>query len=111
MPNVKIYVDRDCSQDAMSGLQANLEPLRALLCARLMVPSPACQFAILPVFAMPDQPAVNVEVAILQKAERTRDVLTELAKEIRQLLAAATGVHIAVRISSLDPATYVTLKD
>jgi hypothetical protein len=43
-------------------------------------------------------------------SDRTRDVLTALAKQIQALIGTATGTHTAVRIATLVPAGYVALK-
>ncbi|OWK25860.1 hypothetical protein AJ87_00175, partial [Rhizobium yanglingense] len=59
---------------------------------------------------MADLPAVNVEIAILPKPERTRPMLTDLAEEIQRLMANAVEGRVAVRLSLLDPATYIALK-
>lgn len=110
MPNLKIYVDDRLFPACRGRLAAALEPLRAMLCRELAVPVAACQFAVLPVLAMADLPPVNVELQILPKPDRTRDRLTALAETLRDSIAAATGGAVAVRISQLDPATYVALK-
>ncbi len=81
-----------------------------LLCERLNVNIDACQLAVIRVFGTANQPAVNVELSILPKADRTRQKLVELAGEIQQLLAAAATKGVAVRISQLDPATYIAAK-
>lgn len=110
MPNMKIYVDRSLPDQSHQGIQAALMPLSKLLCERLDVDIAACQFAVIPVYAMANLPAVNVELSILPKAERTHQKLIDLAKEMQQLVGDAAVTQVAVRISQLDPATYIALK-
>lgn len=110
MPNVKIYVDDRLFPDLRAALDGALLPARSLLCRELGVDVPACQFAVMPVLAMPDLPAVNVELHVLPRSDRTRDRVTEVGLALRGLLGAATGQHVAVRIAFLDAATYVALK-
>lgn len=110
MPNVKIYVDETLLPTCRATLTAALPSLRAMLCASLNVPVPACQFAVLSVIAMPDLPRVNVEIHLMPHPDRTRESLTTLAARVRALIGTATASHIAVRIAPLDPQTYVALK-
>ena len=110
MPNVKIFVDEGLYPAVKGALAAALAPLRDMLCRELAVDVPACQFAILPVGGMADLPLVNVEIAILPRPERTRDRLLAISADLRTILAAATGTHVAVRITTLDPETYIALK-
>ena len=72
MPNVKIFVDDSLYPALRAQVMATLGPLRDLLCARFEVDIPACQFAVVPVGAMPDLPRLNVEMAILPRTDRTR---------------------------------------
>lgn len=110
MPNVKIYVDDTLLPDGRAALIAALDPLRLMLCTGLNVPATACQFAVLPVIGISDQPAVNVELHLLPQPGRTRARLTEVAAQVQALLAAATAAHTAVRIAQLNPETYIALK-
>jgi hypothetical protein len=110
MPNVKLYVDETLLPGCRAGLIAALPGLRAMLCDRLKVDVAACQFAILSVIAMPDLPQVNVEMHILPHPDRTREMLNSLAAAVQSQIAAVTGTHIAVRIATLIPDTYVVLK-
>ncbi|WEZ86260.1 hypothetical protein P6U16_27240 (plasmid) [Rhizobium sp. 32-5/1] len=109
MPNIKIYVDQGLPEDAQLGVREALVPLREIICRALKVESAACQLAILPAYGMADQP-VNVEVAILPKPDRTRPVLSDLAEKIQKSIADAVNRPVAVRLSVLDPATYISLK-
>lgn len=110
MPNLKIFVDERRYPDMKVALAEVLGPIRAMLCASLDVPASACQFAVMPVMGMADQPAVNLELQILPRPERTRALLTDLCARLRGSLQTATGMNVAVRLSILDPATYVALK-
>lgn len=110
MPNVKIYVDDTIYPDCRDRFPAALGPIRAMLCADLSVKPQACQFAVIPVLAMPDLPAVNVEVQIMPHPDRTRAVLLGVCAKLREMVGAATGTHVAIRITTLDPETYIALK-
>ena len=110
MPNVKIFVEEQVFADRRGALTAALQPIRDMLCAELKVDIAACQFAVLPVVAMPDLPLVNLEMFILPRPERTREAVLAVCQSLRKILQAATGVHVAIRVSHLDPATYIALK-
>ncbi|MFT3975205.1 MAG: hypothetical protein QM699_17715 [Amaricoccus sp.] len=110
MPNVKIFVDETQYPALRSDLAALLPGLRDQLCGDFAVDRSACQFAVIPVLGLPDQPPVNVELNILSGPERTREVVAAAAARLRETIGAATGRHIAVRIAQLDPEGYVALK-
>ena len=110
MPNVKIYVDETLFPVCRAALKEALPPLRTLLCDALNVDPLACQFAILSAVVMPDLPRVNVEIHILPHADRTRERLTLLAKQVQAQIGAVTKVHTAVRMTVLVPEGYVALK-
>lgn len=110
MPNVKIYVDDTLYPQCRERMVAALSPLRDLLCRGFEVEVPACQFALMPVAAMPDLPRVNVEMAILPRPERTRERVMAIGQEVRDLLEVASGTHVAIRVMALDPETYVAMK-
>lgn len=110
MPNVKIFVDDSLYPAVRAPLAQALGPIRDLLCAELAVDVPACQFAVMPVGAMADLPRVNVEMAILPRPERTRERVLSVCGRMRALVEAATGTHVAIRVTSLDPETYIALK-
>ncbi len=65
MPNVKIYVEEQVFADRRDALTATLKPIRDMLCADLKVDIAACQFAVLPVMAMPAVPAFTSSPAPL----------------------------------------------
>ncbi|MBO0145066.1 hypothetical protein JZX87_28430 [Agrobacterium sp. Ap1] len=60
-------------------------------------------------YGLPDQPAINLEVIILPKPERTREVIA-VGTRLKATLAEASGGRVAVRAAALDPQTYVALK-
>lgn len=110
MPNVKIYVDESLYPGLRAPLAQMLGPLRDLLCRELAVDVPACQFAVLPVGAMPDLPRVNVEMAVLPRPERTRDKMIAVCTDLRGMIEAVVQTHVSVRVTALDPETYIALK-
>jgi hypothetical protein len=110
MPNVKIFVDEAIYPQCRDSLAAALGPIRSMLCSELDVEVPACQFALVPVMAMADLPRVNAEMQIMPKPERTRDHMTRVSRRLQEMLRSATGTHVAVRVTSLDPQTYIALK-
>lgn len=110
MPNVKIYVEQALWHAAEPALIAVLEPMRALLCRELAVDVSACQLLLLPVRGLPDQRSLSVEMQILPRADRTRNRVAEVCTALRDLIADSTGQVAAIRVSALDPATYVALK-
>ena len=110
MPNVKIFVDDTLYPAIREPLGQALVPIREMLCADLQVDVPACQFAVMAVGAMPDLPRVNVEMAILPRPERTREVILSVCGKLRAMVEGATRTHVAVRVTALDPETYIALK-
>lgn len=110
MPNLKIFVDDSLYSGVREPLAQALGPIRDMLCRELAVDVPACQFAVMPVGAMADLPRVNVEMAILPRPERTRERVTHVGLRLREMVEAATGTHVAVRVTALDPETYIALK-
>lgn len=110
MPNIKIYVGDTVAAQSRQKLAQALQNLRDMVVRDLSVTPQACQLAIIEVTGMPGQPDVNVEMHLMPKADRTRDLLTEFAGKVRDLVADATGGHVAVRVMMLDPDTYIALK-
>lgn len=110
MPNVKIFVDDTLYPQVREALAQALGPVRDMLCRELAVEPPACQFAVMRVGAMPDLPRVNVEMAILPRPERTRDRMLAVCATLRAMVGQAAGTHVAVRVTTLDPQTYIALK-
>ena len=110
MPNVKIFIDEAQYGAARDGLAAFLPDMRTSLCSSLSVGNEAFQLAIIPVLGMPDQPQINVELFLLERPDRTRAMVTEVAGQLREHIGHATGQSVAVRIAMLDPETYVALK-
>ncbi len=110
MPNVKIYVDERIYPTCRDRFPATLGQIRDMLCHDLDVVPPACQFAVIPVLAMPDLPPVNVELHMLPRPERNRAVLLAVCEKLRDMVGAVTGGHVAIRVTTLDPETYIALK-
>ncbi|WFU12868.1 hypothetical protein QA646_28685 (plasmid) [Rhizobium sp. CB3090] len=110
MPNLKIFLDDSLPDECRSALREALSPIRDMLCRQLKVDRSACQFAILPVIAINGQPPINVELSILPKPDRSREVILGLCGELQRMVAEVSGTHVAVRASALDPETYVALK-
>lgn len=110
MPNVKLFVDETQYRAVGPGLVALLPGLRDMLCETLSVGHAACQIAVIPVLGLPDQPLINAELHVLPRSERTPALLQQMAQDLRAHLHSATGLTVAVRIASLDPETYITLK-
>lgn len=110
MPNIKIYVDERNCPAASVAVRGSLPALRTLVCEGLEVPVAACQFAVIVVSGMDDQPAINTEMHMLPGPARTPEHLRNVARRLRDALAEVTGLSVAVRMASLDPETYVALK-
>lgn len=110
MPNVKFYVDERELPPLRDSLSALLPELRSIVCESLSVTPAACQLAVIGVSGLEDQASINTELQIMPRPERTPEVLQQLARRLRDRLSGATGLSVAVRMSSLDPETYVALK-
>jgi hypothetical protein len=110
MPNVKIYVDADIYDIHKIALSQTLLSLRGIVVSHLKVPESACQFALVPVGALKDQPAVNVEMHIMPHSDRTQEALVTMGRAIQRALHEVIGAPVAFRCTQLDPATYVALK-
>lgn len=110
MPNVKIYVDADVYDDHKIALTQSLVQLRAIVVSHLKVPETACQFALVPVGALKDQPAANVEMHIMPRPDRTQEALATMGRALQRILRDVIGAPVAFRCVQLDPATYVALK-
>ena len=110
MPNLKIFVDDTLYPDCRGALAQALGPIRDMLCHDLRVDPAACQFAVLAVGVMADLPRVNVEMAFLPRPERTHAAILAVCGKLRALVAEATKTHVAVRVTALDPETYIALK-
>ncbi|WP_072051227.1 hypothetical protein [Pluralibacter gergoviae] len=110
MPNVKIYIDSQCVDPTQQSISEVLPSLRRILCDSLDVSESACHIVVINVLGLVGQPPLNLELAILPKPERTRRVLEELAGELRTVLSQALHCQAAIRISHLDPSTYIALK-
>lgn len=110
MPNVKIYLDNRQWDHASSLLRGELPGLCQLVCGALDVDRSACHLTLMGVDAPGGQPPINVELAILPRADRTPESLRAVAARLRDHIADVTGLAAAIRIATLDPQTYVALK-
>ncbi len=80
------------------------------MCTHLNVSEKACQLALIPVLGIPDQPEVNIELHIMPHPDRTKDRLCSLASALKAALTSLSNCKCAVRITTLDPETYIALK-
>ena len=110
MPNIKVYVDRRNGPTLSETLNDILPDIREMVCETLDVPPVACQLAVIEVAGLNDQPAINIELQLLTGPKRTQEFLRFLAERLRDMINEPTGLDVAVRMSSLDPVTYVSLK-
>jgi hypothetical protein len=110
MPNVKFYIDGRHHPAAGDVIAAMLPDLRRMLCESLGVAREVCQFAVIETAGLDDQPAVNAELQLLTGPARTHEHLLGLARQLREELARATELTVAVRMSSIEPRSYVVLK-
>ena len=110
MPNVKIYLDSTHWELSSGALREELPELCVLICEVLDVDRSACHLTLIGVEAPGGQPPINVELAILPRADRTPDILRAVAGRLRDRIADVSGLSAAVRIATLDPQTYVALK-
>lgn len=110
MPNVKIYVDEAVYKSHTAALTDALLPLRDIVSEHLEAPHSACQLALISIVGLSDQPAVNVEISIMPRSNRTKETLESMGAELQRLLGEITKQSVAFRCAQLDPSTYVTLK-
>jgi hypothetical protein len=110
MPNMKIFADQSIGTGVMDALQVALPALRELVCRELAVDFPLAQLAIVPVLGLADQALFAVEIQILPKPERTRDHLVASCEALRKALQAIADVKIAIRVTTVDPASYLVLR-
>jgi hypothetical protein len=109
MPNVKIYVDEDAFADHKVALTQALRPIREIVSKYLGTQQSACQLALIAAVSLKDQPAVNVEIHVMPRPDRTKEILEAMGAEIQLRLCDVTGSPVAFRCAQLDPLTYVTL--
>lgn len=110
MPNAKLYVDHSVWSENQAELHGSLPEFREILCQRLNVAPNACQLALIPVYGLADQPAINIELHIMPHPERTRDLLETLGGDLQAMIGDLADCPCAVRIATLDRQTYVALK-
>lgn len=110
MPNTKFYIDSRCGAAVRDSVARLLPEIRTMLCQQLEVPRSACQFAVIEVAGLDDQPEISVELQMLPSPARTHYLLCNVGEKLRELLSSATGLRVAVRMSAVDPVSYVALK-
>lgn len=110
MPNLKMFVGDAVDDVSRARLHADLPRLRDLLCKMLWVDIPLAQFAIVPVLGIADQAQIAIEIQILPKAERTREHILSMCELLRHEVQKSAGVKVAVRVTTVDPATHVVFR-
>lgn len=110
MPLLSISVDQTLWAAQQDRLMAALPAIREMLCDKLAVGQAASHLTVTPVFGLPDQAQVTADLRVLAKAERGRELLTDVARTLQAQLSAACGHPASVRITAMDPATYLALK-
>jgi hypothetical protein len=110
MPNIKIFVDETEYGAVKSGLVGLLSEMRTALCSSLLVDEAAFQIAVIPVLGIAGQPPVNIEIHLMPRPERTRELLAGVANDLRAHVGKATGQRVAVRVTMIDSDKYVALK-
>lgn len=110
MPNLKVYFDETALPDTAEAIPVLLADLRVLLCHDLGVAPDACQLAAIAAKGLPDQPAVNVELAYMPGPSRTKDYMRTVADHIRDLTCMVLGQRTAVRLWALNSESYISLK-
>ena len=110
MPILKIFADEAIGFEGTSKLVATLPSLRNLLCRGFDVDISICQCTVIPVHGLRDQALLAVEIQILPKPERTREMIIGVCNRLREALLEAVQEKAAVRVTTLDPATYVVVR-
>jgi len=110
MPLLKIHVEDDIWNERKEALVGALKPIRAMLCEIFLVDISACQLAIIPVFGVDDQAQVAAEMRIMPKPERTDALILDASRKLRKMLEDASGQKAVIRVTQLDPKTYLALK-
>jgi len=110
LPLLKIYVDEAMGPEQTDRLAAALPALRELVCRELKVDASICQFSIITVRGLSDQAQLTVEIQLLPKSERSRDLLLDVCGRVREALLEATQERAAIRVNTVDPVTYITMR-
>ena len=107
MPNVKLFVDDRALAPVADRLESVLTDLRAFLCRAFGVTEPACHLVVVPVRSLAGQTPINIELALLQRADRPRATVEEACGQLQALAGQLFGTHAAIRCALLDPEGYV----
>ncbi|MCF3639818.1 hypothetical protein LXM94_07530 [Rhizobium sp. TRM95111] len=110
MPLLKVYVDAPLWAQKGEAVQAILPDIRSYLCETFRVDASLCQLLLIPSYGLPDQPPVAAEIQIMQKPERTPELILSACQQLRAMLGNASGEYVVIRATQLDPEKYVALK-
>ena len=110
MPLTRIYADRTLGPEVVERLSRSLPSIRDLLCRRLDVDTSIAHISIVEAIGAPGQVQLAVEIRILPKPGRSRDMLVATCEELRTVLETLTGARPTVRITTADPTTYLVLR-
>lgn len=107
MPLLSITVHQDIWSSCQEDLTEALPAIRQMLCEKLAVGQEFASLTITPVFGLPDQIKVNGDLRVLGKESRGPEVLQDVATTLQTLLSKAAGTHSSVRVTTMNPATYL----
>ncbi|PRY86029.1 hypothetical protein [Donghicola tyrosinivorans] len=107
MPLLSITVHQDIWPACQEDLTEALPAIRQMLCEKLAVGQEFASLTITPVFGLPDQIKVNGDLRVLGKESRGPEVLQDVAEALQTLLSKAASSHASVRITTMNPATYM----
>lgn len=110
MPNVKIYVEHAVLDARKPDFMGVLDPLRDALMSELDAPKALCHLSLMPMFGLPDQAEVVVDIHYLAKADRTPDKVTAACHVFRDLLTERLGLRPDIRAFALSSDIYVALR-
>ncbi|MFC0218906.1 hypothetical protein ACFFJ7_10940 [Pseudochelatococcus lubricantis] len=110
MPLLTIHVDQTIETERKERLTETLPSVRDLLCREFNVDASFCQLAVIEARGLADQARIAVEIRLLPKPERTRDLIISACEKLRGILLEATGERAAIRAFTLDPDAYIVLR-
>lgn len=106
MPLMSMQVDSGLWSRRQAELLAILPEVRQMLCAELSVPVEVCHLTFVPVHGMADQALGSIDLRVLEKPDRPIEQVRRASGRLRDLMSAAAGTPIAVRVTLMDPARY-----
>lgn len=110
MPNVKLYVDDAVLSDKADAADALLVAIRGFLCDALGVTQDACHIVILGVRPLAGQTPANLELVLLRRQDRTRDLMASICARLRDLVADRMGCNAAVRCAMMEAEHYIVAR-